>query len=365
MSIIISIIVFSIIIIVHELGHFFAAKKCGIRVEEFSVGMGPLIVSKKKGETEYSLRAFPIGGYCKMQGEMDEEDYGEMVDPDYEKSRSFNQKSVMQKIGVIFAGPAMNFILAFILVFILLGVNGFLLPQIKSVVDNSPAYSAGLEAGDKILSVNDKKVWIYQDYYAALSTRSADSAVNMTVSRDGEKIDVSIVPQYSEETGRYMIGFSFDGRYGLFSDNVDGFERASIIETIKTDIGMMVYFVKSVVIGLVKVFTFQVKSEEVSGPIGIINTIGDTYEAGMAYGLKDAILNLFALSALLSTNLGVFNLFPIPAVDGGRLAFLIVEGIRKKPVNPETEGRIHLAGYIMLMIFMAFIAFNDIVNLVR
>lgn len=365
MSIIIAIIVFSIIIIVHELGHFFAAKKCGIRVEEFSVGMGPLIVSKKRGETEYSLRAFPIGGYCKMQGEMDDEEYSDMVDPDYEKSRSFNQKSVMQKIGVIFAGPAMNFVLAFILVFILLGVNGFLIPEINSVVENSPAYEAGIQAGDKIVKVNGERISIYQDYYVALATRSSDSAVDMTVSRDGEKISVSITPEYSEETGRYMLGFSFDGRYGLFSDEIEGYERSSIIETIKTDIGMMAYFVKSVVSGLVQLFTFQVKSEDVSGPIGIINTIGDTYEAGMVYGVKDAILNLFALSALLSTNLGVFNLFPIPAVDGGRLAFLIVEGIRKKPVNPETEGRIHLVGYVMLMVFMVFIAFNDIVNLVR
>ena len=365
MSIIIAIIVFSIIIIVHELGHFFAAKRCGIRVEEFSVGMGPLIVSKKRGETEYSLRAFPIGGYCKMQGELDEEDGGGIADPDYERSRSFNQKSVMQKIGVIFAGPAMNFVLAFVLVFILIGANGFLLPQIKSVVENSPAYEAGLREGDEIIKVNGKRVLIYQDYYTALETRSADSEVSLTVKRDGEKIDVSVVPEYSEENGRYMIGFSFDGRYGIFSEKVEGFERASLWETVKTDIGMMAYFVKSVVVGLVRLFTFQVRSEEVSGPIGIINTIGDTYEAGLAYSFKDAILNLFALSALLSTNLGVFNLFPIPAVDGGRLAFLIVEGIRRKPVNPETEGRIHLAGYIMLMVFMVFVAFNDIVNIIR
>lgn len=365
MSIIIAIIVFSIIIIVHELGHFFAAKKCGIRVEEFSVGMGPLIVSKKRGETEYSLRAFPIGGYCRMQGEMDDEEYGEMVDPDYEKSRSFNQKSVMQKIGVIFAGPAMNFVLAFVLVFILIGVNGFLVPQIKSVVENSPAYEAGLEEGDKIIKVNGERIWIYQDYYVALAARSADSPVDMTVSRNGEKINVSITPEYSEENGRYMLGFSFDGRYGLFSQKVEGYSRSTVMETIKTDIGMMAYFVKSVVSGLVKLFTFQVRSEDVSGPIGIINTIGDTYEAGMAYGIKDAVLNLFALSALLSTNLGVFNLFPIPAVDGGRLAFLIAEGIRRKPVNPEIEGRIHLGGFILLMVFMVFIAFNDIVNLIR
>lgn len=365
MSIIIAIIVFSIIIIVHELGHFFAAKRCGIRVEEFSVGMGPLIVSKKAGETEYSLRAFPIGGYCKMQGEIDEEDGGGIADPDYDISRSFNQKSVMQKIGVIFAGPAMNFVLAFVLVFVLVGVNGFLLPQIASVVENSPAYEAGLEVGDEIVSVNGKRVLIYQDYYTALETRNADSPVDMTLKRNGEKIKVSIQPEYSQENQRYMLGFSFDGRYGLFSDSVEGYERASVWETVKTDIGMMVYFVKSVVIGLVRLFTFQLKANEVSGPIGIINTIGDTYEAGLAYSFKDAILNLFALSALLSTNLGVFNLFPIPAVDGGRLAFLFAEGIRRKPVNPETEGRIHLAGYIMLMVFMAFIAFNDIVNLVR
>ena len=361
MSIIIAIIVFSIIIIVHELGHFFAAKSCGILVEEFSVGMGPLIGSKKIGETEYSLRALPIGGYCKMLGEEDDdENSGGEFDP----SRSYTHKTVMQRIAVIFAGPAMNFVLAFVLVFILLGMNGFLLPQVKSVVENGPAYEAGIEPGDRIDRVNGEKIWIYQDYSSAVSAKSADSPVELTISRDGEKIDVTVTPGYSEEYGRYMLGFSFDGRYGLFSAEVEGFERSSILETVKTDIGMMAYFVKSVVVGLVRLFTLQVRANEVSGPIGIIDTIGDTYEAGMAYGIADAVMNLLALSALLSTNLGVLNLFPIPAVDGGKLAFLFAEGIRKKPVDPEIEGRIHLGGFVLLMGFMVFIAFNDIVNLV-
>lgn len=364
MSIIISIVVFSVIIIVHELGHFFVAKKVGIRVEEFSVGMGPLIYSKQKGETEYSLRMLPLGGYCRMQGEADEE-YTDMVDKDYDPSRSFSKKTVLQRIAVIFAGPAMNFVLAFLLIFILLGMNGFLVPEVKSVNDNSPAYEAGLEAGDKIVKVNGKRILIYQDFSPAVNLVATGQPVNMVVVRDGEKTSLSVTPRLDEESGRYMLGFNFDGRYGLFSDKIDDFERSSILETAKADLGTMVYFVKSVVSGFVRIFTFQVKSEEVSGPIGIINTIGDTYEAGMAYGFKDALLNLFALSALLSTNLGILNLFPIPAMDGGRLAFLVAEGVRKKPVNPEIEGRIHLAGFILLMVFMVFIAFNDIVNLIR
>ncbi len=361
MSIIISIIVFSIIIIVHELGHFWVAKKVGILVQEFSVGMGPLIVSKQIGETEYSLRAFPFGGFCRMQGETDDEDD---KPAGYDFSRSFNGKSVFQRIAVIFAGPAMNFILAFILIFVLLGVNGFLLPQIKSVEANSAAYESGLRAGDEIVEVNGKKILIYQDFSPALNLNKADEPVDMVIERDGDKYNVSVTPEYNEEYGRYMMGFTFDGRYGLFSEEVEGFEKAGIAETIKNDIGTMVYFVKSVVSGFIRIFTFQVKSEEVSGPIGIISTIGDTYEAGMEYGIGNALLNLFALSALLSTNLGVLNLFPIPAMDGGRLAFLIVEGIRKRPVNPEIEGRIHFAGFVLLLVFMVFVAFNDIVKLV-
>ncbi|GFI60865.1 putative zinc metalloprotease [Clostridiales bacterium] len=346
MSVLISIIVFSVIIIVHELGHFFAAKRAGIFVEEFSVGMGPAIVSGKIGETIYSLRAFPLGGYCKMQGE--DEEISDIYDPE----RSFNNKSVLQRIGVIFAGPAMNFVLAFLLIFILLGTSGFILPQIKSIEQGSPAYTAGMMAGDRILKVNGKRILIYQDFSPALKLRSADTPVNIVVERDREKLEFFITPEFSEEYGKYMMGFSFDGRYGLFSNKIEGFERSTIIETIKADIGTMVYFVKSVVKGFVSIITFQVKSEDVSGPIGIIGAIGDSYEAGMEYGFVSAAMNLVSLSALLSTNLGVLNLFPIPAMDGGRLAFLIAEGVRRKPVNPETEGKIHFAGFVLLMGFM-------------
>ncbi len=363
MSIIISVIVFSVIVIVHELGHFFIAKKVGICVQEFSVGMGPLICSKKIGETEYSVRALPLGGYCRMQDGADDstEELAEEVD----SSRSFNNKSVLQRIAVIFAGPAMNFVLAFVLIFIMLGVNGFIVPEIRTVDEGSPAYEAGLEAGDVITNVNGERIAIYQDFSPALNSRKAGESIDLTVLRNGEKLNFSVVPEYNDANGRYMMGFSFNGRYGLFSETVDGYERASVIETVKADIGTMVYFVKSVVTGLIRLFTFRVKSNEVSGPIGIINTIGDSYEAGMEYGIKGAIMNVFALSSLLSTNLGVLNLFPIPAMDGGRLAFLIAEGIRRKPVNPDIEGRIHFAGFVLLLAFMVAVAFNDIVNLVR
>ena len=362
MSIIISILVFSLIIIVHELGHFFVAKKVGICVQEFSVGMGPLVASKTVGETEYSLRAFPFGGFCRMQGGYDDPD---VPSENTDKTRSFESKSVAQRIAVIAAGPAMNFVLAFVLIFCMLGVNGFLVPEIKSVDMGTPAYGAGLEAGDRIVKVNGQSVIIYQDFSPALNLRKAGEAVDMTVVRNGEKLSFSITPEYNDEYGRYMMGFSFDGRYGLFSDEVEGFERSTLAETVKADVGMMTYFVKSVVTGFVRLFSFQVKSDEVAGPIGIINTIGDTYEAGLQYSLMDALLNVFTLSALLSTNLGIINLFPIPSMDGGRLAFLIAEGIRKKPIDPEIEGKIHFAGFMLLIVFMMVIAFNDILNLLR
>lgn len=363
MSIIISIIVFSLIVIVHELGHFLVAKKVGICVQEFSVGMGPLLFSKRVGETEYSVRALPFGGFCRMQGESGEED--EKAVSSYDPSHSFTNKTVGERIAVIFAGPAMNFVLAFILIFIMLGVNGFLLPEIRTVDSGSPASEAGLEDGDRIVKVNGQRVVIYQDFSPALNLRKADTAVDIEIVRDGDRLSFSIVPKYNEEYGRYMLGFTFDGRYGLLSGPIEGYEKSSLIETIRADIGTMTYFVKSVITGFIRIFTFQVKSEEVSGPIGIINTIGDSYEAGMQYSFKDAILNVAVLSALLSTNLGVLNLFPIPAMDGGRLAFLIVEGIRRKAVNPEVEGRIHFAGFMLLLVFMVFVAFNDIVNLTR
>ncbi|MEA4972582.1 MAG: site-2 protease family protein [Candidatus Metalachnospira sp.] len=364
MSIILSIIVFSLIVIVHELGHFLVAKKVGIYVQEFAVGMGPVLVSKHIGETQYSLRMFPFGGFCRMQGEDGDENDGK-VNENYDPSRSFSSKTVLQRMAVIFSGPAMNFVLAFVLIFIILGLSGFFVPKINTVIDNSPAQEAGLESGDTLLRVNGQRILIYQDYTMALDRQEADSPIEYVILHDGEKKAVTVTPEYSEENGRYMVGFTFDANYGMFGEKVDGYTRAGIAATTVADVGLMSYFVKSVIVGFVKLFSFQVKSDEVSGPIGIIGAIGDSYEAGIKSSNTDAFINLATLSALLSTNLGVLNLFPIPAMDGGRLAFLIVEGIRRKPVNPEIEGRIHFAGFMLLMAFMVVVAFNDIVNIIR
>lgn len=364
MSIILSIIVFSLIVIVHELGHFLVAKKVGICVQEFSVGMGPVLVSKLVGETQYSLRMLPFGGFCKMQGEDgDEED--SKTNENYDPSRSFSSKTVLQRMAVIFSGPAMNFVLAFVLIFIILGLSGFFVPMIKVVYDNTPAQEAGLESGDRLLKVNGQRILIYQDYSMALDGKDAGSPIDYEILHNGEKKSITITPTYSEENSRYMVGFTFDAHYGLFGEKVEGYTRAGIADTAVADVGLMSYFVKSVIVGFVKLFSFQVKSNEVAGPIGIIGAIGDSYEAGIKYSTTDAFVNLATLSALLSTNLGVLNLFPIPAMDGGRLAFLVVEGIRRKPVNPDIEGRIHFAGFMLLMAFMAVVAFNDIVNIIR
>lgn len=363
MSIILSVIVFSLIVIVHELGHFLVAKKVGICVQEFAVGMGPVLVSKQFGETQYSLRMLPFGGFCRMQGEENDEDNDQAKG--YDPSRSFSSKSVLQRMSVIFAGPAMNFVLAFALIFIILSINGFFVPKINEVFDHSPAQEAGLESGDTLLKVNGHRILIYQDYSMALDGRKASEPIDYVVLHNGEKREVMVTPEYSEENERYMVGFTFDARYGLFGEKYEGYTQASIADTTLADVGLMSYFVKSVVVGFVKLFSFQVQSDEISGPIGIIGAIGDSYEEGKKYSNTDAFVNLATLSALLSTNLGVLNLFPIPAMDGGRLAFLIVEGVRKKPVNPDIEGRVHFAGFMLLMVFMAVVAFNDIVNIIR
>lgn len=362
MSIIISLIVFSLIVIVHEFGHFAVAKKVGICVQEFSVGMGPLLFSRQKGETQYSVRALPFGGFCRMQGEEGDDDDGSK---DYDPSRSFNSKTILRRFAVLFAGPGMNFVLAFVLLFIMLGVNGFFLPEVNTVYEGTPAEAAGLQYGDRILKLNGTRLHIYQDYSLVIANYASDEPVDYLIERNGEKLNVTIQPEYNEEEDRYMVGFTFNARSGLFGKQVEGYNRATVADTINADIWTMNYFVKSVVVGFVKLFTFQVKSNEISGPIGMVSMIGDTYEAGLKYSLTDAIMNMATFSALLSTNLGIINLFPIPAMDGGRIAFLLIEGIRRKPVDPEIEGRIHLAGFMLLMACMILIAFNDIVNIIR
>lgn len=351
--IVLSILVFSILVIVHEFGHFILAKKNGIKVEEFAVGMGPLVFSKQRGETLYSVRAFPIGGFCRMLGE----------DDGCTDKQSFNNKGVLAKISVVVAGPFMNFIFAFILMFILLCSDGFVSPIVSNLSEGYPGAEAGIMEGDRIVSIDGQRISVYQDLQLIMMVNKGEE-INVVVERNGEKHSFNVIPKLSPETGTYIIGFTPTGSLGMFAKDVEGFEHANFFETIVMSFKTVVYSVKSAVVGFVRIFTFNVSKDEISGPIGIIKVIGDSYEVGLKESLWMAIKNMMYLAAFLSANLGALNLFPIPAMDGGRLVFLFIEGIRGKPINPEKEGMVHFMGFVLLMAFMVFIAYNDISRLI-
>lgn len=352
MSIIISIIVLSVIVVIHEFGHFIVAKKGGILVEEFAVGMGPVIASKQIGETVYSLRLLPIGGFCRMMGE---DSTGEIAE------RSFAEKNVWIRIAVVFAGPFMNFVLAMLLIICIVSTTVVVEPEITALSEGYPAEEAGLQVGDVITKINDKGIYVYDDVQIIMA-ENRGKAIELEVRRDGEKIKTTIIPK-ADETGRYLIGFSPLIKNGIFSKEVINYEKAGIWDTIEYSFDTMVFYVRYTAMGLAKVFTFHASREEVSGPIGIFQIVGDSYEAGIQHSVGAAVQNILYIGAVLSANLGVLNLFPIPAMDGGRLLFLIIEAIRRKRVNPEMEGRVHFAGFVCLMLFMVFIVYNDITKI--
>ncbi|MBO8433785.1 MAG: RIP metalloprotease RseP [Tyzzerella sp.] len=346
--IIIAILVFSILVVVHEFGHYIVAKKSGIFVEEFAVGMGPTLISKKIGETVYSIRAFPLGGFCKMLGE------DESIDDD----RAFNSKSVYKRMAVIFAGPFMNFVLALIICIGIVGRSGFALPVVAGLVEEANAITSGVEIGDEIVKLNNKHVSVYEDISMFMLENQGET-VDVTVKRNGEKLTIPVEP-YKTDDGRWILGFNPTIKTGIFDKDYDGFDKANIIETLKTGFDTMVFYVRSTVDGFVKLITLNVSMDDVAGPIGIIEVVGESYEEGMKHSIGTAIANISYIGALLSANLGAINLFPIPALDGGRLVFLIIEALRGKPLNPEKEGMIHFIGFALLMAFMVFIAYNDI-----
>ena len=351
LPLIIAIIVFSILVLVHEFGHYIVAKKSGIFVEEFAIGMGPILVSKQFGETLYSIRAFPLGGFCRMMGE----------DEDLKDERAFNSKSVFKRIAVVAAGPIMNFVLAFIICTGLVGTSGFAQPIVAGLEAGGNAAEAGLMIGDKITKINNTHIFVYEDLSLFMAQNQGET-VELQVKRNGEKVNITVEP-YKTEDGRWIIGFNPAVKTGIFDKDYDSFDKATIGETIVTGFNTMFFYIRSTVEGFIRLFTFNVSMDEVAGPIGIIEVVGESYEQGIKYSIGAAIANISYIAALLSANLGALNLLPIPAMDGGRLVFLIIEAFRGKPIDPEKEGMVHFIGFAFLMAFMVFIAYNDIARI--
>lgn len=351
MSIIITIIIFGIIVLIHEFGHFIVATKSGVLVEEFAIGMGKKIFGIKRGDTLYSIRIFPLGGFCRMADENQ---------PDTEKI-GLNNANVLVKIAIVLAGPFMNFVLAFVICTILVMVNGFGETTVQDLKQGYPAQQAGIVQGDKIVEFNGSKVRIYSDLWFNLMRNNGKSA-EITIKRNGEKITKTITPV--QENGQYITGLILSQKSPMFGEKIGDYKRANILETFYNGYWEMVYMVKTTVIGLSELFTSKLSVDEVTGPIGLTTVIGSTYKESIKYSIATAVKTMANMVALLSANLGIMNLLPIPALDGGRFIFLLIELIRRKPLPPEKEGIIHLAGFVLLMIFAVFIAFNDITKLI-
>ncbi len=451
MNIIIAILIFSLIIVIHELGHFLLAKKNGIFVTEFSVGMGPRIITLVKTEkgyrprfflsqhdfettpewkdiTKYSWKLLPIGGSCIMMGE----------DEIVEDNRAFSKKGVWARISVVIAGPLFNFILAFVLAMFIIGIAGYDPAAITSVVNDSPAAKAGIQTGDVITEMNGKHIDVGKEAitYLQFNPLSAED-ITLTYKRDGIKNKITLTPVIVKT---YMLGFAYqpDGAAATITSLYEnmplanaGLQNGDIIvkindteikdissmnqyfqenplssETVKltysragkettidvtpvlTDesysIGLSIntarektnaigvikysavevkYWITTTVESLGQIIRGKVSKDDIAGPVGIVNFIGDTYQASKDDGALYVFLNLAYISILLSANLGVMNLLPIPALDGGRLVFLILEVFRGKPVDQAKEGLVHMIGLVALMILMVFVMFNDLSKL--
>ena len=341
MRIIVALLVFGVIVLFHEYGHYIVARKSGIIVDEFAIGMGPKIAGIKKGDTEFTIRALPIGGACMMRGEDTAEECEE---------GSFNSRPVWQRIAVVFAGPFFNFIMAFVCAVILVGASGYMSGEILEVMDDSPALEAGFEAGDKILKVDRTPVHTFSDFRMYIALNQSKSC-NVTVLRDGEKKVINVTPKLDDD-GIYRIGIvgGVIERPGLAGTLVSAFYE------VKSNINVVIKSLEMLIAG-------KVSSRDISGPVGIFTVIGDSYSDAVQYGVKTVILTILDLILLLSANLGVMNLLPIPALDGGRLVFLVVEAVRGKPVSREKEGMVHFIGFVLLMIIMALVMFNDIARI--
>lgn len=452
MNIIVALLIFTVIVVAHELGHFLLAKKNGVGVPEFSVGMGPRIITvAKTGKgfvvklfcsqksmdeleawkevTKYSWKLLPIGGSCAMVGEDEEND-----SPD-----SFNSKGVWARFSIVFAGPFFNFILAFVLSIIILANAGIDYPIVEQVYDNQPAQTAGIEVGDEILSVNGHKITIGReiDTYTQLHPLTGEK-VEIVLERDGEKKTISLDPNYKT----YLFGFSYSAqktdstkiaavtegkafekagiRTGdrilkingtevsngeelkeiMSQNNTDGkvvtftiehagkvseyeitpepyrtktlglyasgdIKGANALEILKYSVIEVKYWIETTVASLGQLVTGQLSVKEVSGPVGIVDTVGSMIDQSSAYGIRTVILNMLYMSVLLSANLGVMNLLPLPALDGGRLVFILIEAIRGKPIDRDKEGYVHFAGFVLLMLFMVFVMYNDIIKIIH
>ena len=427
MKIILALLIFSAIILFHELGHFLLAKKNKIVVTEFSLGMGPRLLSTEKNGTRYSLKLLPLGGSCAMLGE----------DMEDESKGTFNGAPVWGRIATVAAGPVFNFILAFVFAVLIVTLVGSDPAEVTQVESGSTVAEAGLQEGDIIKEYQGYHIDLARDLYLYmyLNNPQEDETIHMTVERDGKDVELAFKPDVQV---RYLLGFnrkstdslevaslipgmglsetgvepgdvitSINGTRLESSDDYtaylaehpvtrepvtityerDGLEynaevtpsesRTAVLdfsynlaytkthgfEVLKYGTLEVKYMIRSTLLSLKELLTGGLGVKDLSGPVGVVDAIGSTYEASKSEGMLTIWVNMLYMAALLSANLGVMNLLPLPALDGGRLVFLIIEAIRRKPVNRQIEGMVHFAGLMVLMLLMVVVMYNDILKI--
>jgi regulator of sigma E protease len=327
-----AVFVFGLLIASHEFGHFITAKMSGVKVLEFALGMGPKILGLKKGETDYSLRIFPIGGYVKMLGED-----GESSDP-----RAFCNQNPWKRLIIIVAGAFMNFLIAVVLFSIVFLNTGVAKPLISKAEAGYPAEKAGIKVNDRILEVNNKKIKTWNEFIVFVA-ENKEKPFDITVQRDTEKLNFTVKPLFNEKESRYMVGVS------------PTIIKGDIGESLKSGFTETFASIKQMINFLGSIFKGKVSTEDVGGPVAIIKLSGEAAKIG--------IWTLLSFAAFLSINLGIINLVPFPALDGGWVIIILIEAITGRKIDENKIGFVNMIGFTVLIAFAIFITFKDILKI--
>ncbi len=341
-TILITLLIIAVLILVHEWGHFMAARVIGIPVWEFSIGFGPRLLGWKKNGTDFSLRIIPLGGYVRMAGE----EPGDDNDPE-----GYNNRKPWEKMAVSFAGPFMNFVMAlliFVYVYSVVGIpNPSEQPLIGQVVADTPAEKAGLKSNDLVLTIDRKPIAKWNELTTTIASAEAGQTLHFQVEREGRTVNLEVTPVNNEQTGKPSIGVMGAMTY----------DKQGVINAVKIGFQQTYELTVLLLSSLGMLFSGGASVGDLAGPVGITKMIGEAAQVG--------IVLLLSFTAFLSINLGVLNLLPIPALDGSRIVFALVEAIRRKPLEPEREGFIHWLGFLFLISLMVLVTFNDIIRLIK
>ena len=350
MYIIVAILAFGILIATHELGHFLLAKACGVKVNEFAIGMGPVLLKKQRGETQYSLRALPIGGFCAMEGE----------DGDSDDARSFGSQKAWKRFLILVAGSIMNFLTGLIIVILIFSGSEAFAGNTVHTLEPGFKYGGetGIMVGDTVYSIDGHRVF-YADDFSTYMARSTDGKVDMVVIRDGKKVKLN---DFGLSKDEFVVNGETVEKYGITFNAIS----ATAGEKLKYSFHSAYDFVRLVKMGLSDLVTGVVGVKDMSGVVGIVSTINKVGEESAT--VSAAVMNIAYLCAFIAINLSVMNMLPIPALDGGRVFFLIVgciiEKITRRKLNPKYEAYINTVGLVLLMLLMVYVMFNDVVRIV-